>query len=70
MNVKNKDVTEILDLLDEYKRTYNTELFNEIKQIEKENIKLEGFTNIKKGNNTFLLLGLILLLYFILNSRH
>ncbi len=66
LNIQNKDVTEILDLLDEYKRTYNTELFNKIKLIEKENIKIEAFSNTKKENNMFLFIVIILLLFFML----
>lgn len=63
MNNNNKDVCEILDILDEYKLTHNSKLFNRIKEIEKENIIIEKFSNFD-DNNYILLVLLVLFCFF------
>jgi hypothetical protein len=69
MNNNNKDVCEILNLLDEYKSTHNPELFNRIKEIEKENIIIEKFSNSNENNYILLVLSILLvLLYIIINK--
>ena len=65
MNINNKDVTEILELLNKYKLTYDSNLFNRIKEIEKENVIIEGFSNSNENNYIFLLLVILLVLYVI-----
>ncbi len=69
LNILNKDVTEILSLLNEYKLTYNSKIFIKVKEIEKENIQIENFKNINKKNknknkNLIIFLIILLLLLF------
>ena len=64
INLQNKDTTRILELLDEYKQTYNSELFKEVKEIEKQNIKIEGFEN--TSQNTLLVILIIIFLFCII----
>jgi hypothetical protein len=63
MDYNKKDVTEILDLLNEYKLTYNSELFKNIKVIEKQNITIENFSN--ENNYIIVLFLLFIILCFI-----
>jgi hypothetical protein len=63
MNHNNKDTTEILDLLNEYKLTYNSDLFKKIKVIEKQNTTIEKFSNTEE-NNYFIVLFLLLILFY------
>ena len=63
MDYSKKDTTEILDLLNEYKLTYNSDLFKNIKEIEKQNITIEKFSN-TDGNSYFIVLFLLLILFY------
>lgn len=65
INLQNKDTTIILDLLDEYKQTYNSELFKRVKEIEKQNIKIEGFKNTSDNNLLVILIVFLIVCYLL-----
>ena len=63
INIENKNIHEILDLLDEYKQTYNSELLKKVKEIEKKYIKIEKFQNTESNNLLFLIILFLFILY-------
>jgi hypothetical protein len=65
INILDKDTTEILDLLDEYKQTYNSEILKKVKMLEKKNILIEGFKNTKHNNLLFIIVLFLCILYLV-----
>ena len=69
MDNNNKNITEILDLLTKYKLTYNSKIFTRIKEIEKENIIIEGFSNSSNSNYNIIFILCILFIIYLLNNK-
>ena len=64
MDYNKKDTKEVLDLLNEYKLTYNSDLFKNIKIIEKKNITIEKFSNTDENKYIIILFLIFILFYF------